>query len=182
MKIYTMAKRKSERYHNEAADDNSIPRVEEPVLAYQVKPANAPFLKKYVVLSVATRPESQMTALEKMDVTRSGISKKDLEVLKKRASLDYDDLAKALAVTRATLINKKNSEKFNPSLSERILSLADLYSYGYEVFEDEERFNQWMFKPNRALGGVMPYDLTDNQFGREEIRNIIGRIDYGVYS
>ncbi|WP_315823814.1 antitoxin Xre/MbcA/ParS toxin-binding domain-containing protein [Paraflavitalea speifideaquila] len=65
-------------------------------------------------------------------------------------------LAIALAVTRATLISKKGSEKFNPALSERILDLASLYSYGYEVFEDEALFNKWMFRPNMALGGQAP--------------------------
>ena len=136
-----------------------------------------------ILLSNATnKSESRMTALEKMDMVRTGVTKKDLEKLKNKAALDYDKLAIALSVTRATLINKKGEEKFNAALSERIVSLADIYSYGYEVFEDEDRFNEWMFKPNQALGGQVPYGLIDNQFGREELKNIIGRIDYGVYS
>lgn len=128
------------------------------------------------------KPESQMTHLEKMERLRKGISKKDLVTLKARTKLDYDKLANLLSVTRATLINKAGSEKFNNVLSERILSLAVIYSYGYEVFEDEEKFNRWMFKENKALGGKMPYELCNNQFGREEVKNLIGRIDYGVYS
>jgi putative toxin-antitoxin system antitoxin component (TIGR02293 family) len=73
-------------------------------------------------------------------------------------------------------------EKFNPSLSERIIGLASLYDYGFEVFEDREIFNRWMFAPNKALGGEMPFDLIDNQFGREEVKHVLGRIEYGVYS
>ena len=132
--------------------------------------------------SALNKPEGQMTALEKMDIVRTGVSKNNLERLKEKTGLDYDTLAQALSVTRATLINKKNSEKFNAPLSERIVGLADIYSYGYEVFEDTKIFNQWMFRPNQALGGQAPYQLIDNQFGREEVKNIIGRIDYGVYS
>ncbi len=128
------------------------------------------------------KPESQMSPIEKMERMHVGISKKELETLKSRAKLDYDKLAKLLSVTRATLINKPSSEKFNSALSERILGLADIYSYGYDVFEDEEKFNQWMFKQNRALGQKTPYEVCNNQFGREEVKNIIGRIDYGVYS
>ena len=96
--------------------------------------------------------------------------------------MDYDKLAKALSVTRATLINKKKQEKFNAGLSERIFSLVDIYSYGYEVFGDEERFNKWMFRPNLALGGKTPFELIGSQFGRDEVKNVIGRIEYGVYS
>lgn len=135
-----------------------------------------------VMLGVTDKAESQMTPLEKMEVSRGGITKAALEQLKQKTGLDYDKLAKILAVARATLINKKGKERFSPELSERILGLADIYSYGYKVFESEERFNQWIFRPNRALGSTSPYELMDNQYGREEVRNLIGRIDYGVYS
>ncbi len=135
-----------------------------------------------LLIGAALKPENQMTALEKMKIIHSGLSKKDLESLKIKTRLDYGKLAKALSVTRATLINKKKQQKFSAVLSERIMSLADIYSYGYEVFEDQDRFNSWMFHPNQALNGQAPYELMDNQFGREEVKDIIGRIAYGVYS
>ena len=135
-----------------------------------------------VMLGATDKAESQMTPLEKMEMSRGGITKTALERLKQKTGLDYDKLAKILAVARATLINKKGKEKFSPELSERILGLADIYSYGYKVFDSEERFNEWIFRPNRALGSTSPYELMDNQYGREEVRNLIGRIDYGVYS
>lgn len=169
--------------------NKAVPAVNEAQRAYSTKANSALKVVKpasqniAVILTDATSiPETQMTYFEKMHVIKDGISKEDLENFKKKAALDYDKLAKALSVTRATLINKKKQEKFNAVLSERILSLADIYSYGYEVFEDEQRFNKWMFSPNRALGGSAPYELANNQFGREEIKNLIGRIEHGVYS
>jgi putative toxin-antitoxin system antitoxin component (TIGR02293 family) len=123
-----------------------------------------------------------MTSIEKMQATREGISKKALEQLKEKAGLDYDQLAHMLGVARATLIGKKGTERFSPALSEKMMSLADIYAYGYEVFGDQQAFNQWIFQPVAALGGKTPYSFLDNQFGREEVRNIIGRINYGVYS
>lgn len=125
---------------------------------------------------------SDLSPFEKMHVIREGVSKKDLEILKSKSELDYTTLAKALSVTRATLINKKRGERFNSGLSEKIIGLADLYSFGFEVFENEAAFNQWMQKPNQALGGEIPLDIIDNQFGREEVKNVLGRIAYGVYS
>jgi putative toxin-antitoxin system antitoxin component (TIGR02293 family) len=122
------------------------------------------------------------TPMEKMGLVREGVDKIELESLKDRAGLDYDDLAAVLPATRATLISKKGKEKFNPSVSDAIVSLVDIYSYGYDIFGDEERFNEWMQRPVQALGGQTPFSLLDNQFGREEVRNLIGRIAYGVYS
>lgn len=127
-------------------------------------------------------PLAEMTSLQKMQIIKSGISKNYLEVFKKSAELDYDSLAEALSVTRTTLINKKGNDKFSDQISEKIIALADLYSYGYEIFEDRERFNKWMLSPNQALGGLAPIEIIDNIYGREEVRNLIGRIGYGVYS
>lgn len=123
-----------------------------------------------------------LTSIQKMKIIRAGVTKRYLEDFKKKAQLDYDALAKALTVTRATLINKKGNEKFNHKISEQIIALADLYAFGYTTFEDVAHFNQWMFAPLPALSGSIPFDYTDNYYGKEEIKNIIGRIAHGVYS
>jgi putative toxin-antitoxin system antitoxin component (TIGR02293 family) len=135
-----------------------------------------------VLMQSAHRPENRMTTIEKMEATRKGITKKELEQLKKKAGLDYDQLSYILHVARATLIGKKGTEKFGSLLSEKIMSLADIYSYGYEVFGSEEEFNKWIFQPVPAFGGKSPYQVMDNQYGREEVKHVIGRIEHGVYS
>ena len=123
-----------------------------------------------------------LSSAEKINLLKKGVSKTELEQFKTVAQLDYDKLATALAVTRATLINKKSSELFNSSLSERIIDLVDIYATGYEVFGNKEAFNNWVFRSNTSLGGQVPFDIMDNQFGRAEIRDLIGRIATGVFS
>ena len=136
-----------------------------------------------LILSGSTGlPENSLTTFQKIRMVDKGIAKHDLNKFKERAGWDYNQLSDILGVARAKLIAKKGDERFDKQVSERILSLADLYSYGYEVFEDEERFNTWVFSANHALAGLAPFDYLDTQFGREEIKDLIGRIDYGVYS
>jgi putative toxin-antitoxin system antitoxin component (TIGR02293 family) len=127
-------------------------------------------------------PVYRWSSFEKIDAVKSGVSKEELENLKMGAELDYDTLARVLNIAKATLHNKKGKEKFDITVSERIFHLADLYSYGYEVFEDRERFNKWMKQENRALGGISPLGLMDTLYGLEEVKRLIGRIEYGVYS
>ncbi len=117
-------KENKSRSENKGASSSKISnwmesKVEEPVLDLKVNP---------IIPGNTNKPESRMTPLEKMERLTAGISKKELEVLKSRTGLDYDKLANLLSVTRATLINKLSAEKFNSSLSERILGLADIYS------------------------------------------------------
>jgi len=35
---------------------------------------------------------------------------------------------------------------------------------------------------NRALGWITPLSLVDTLYGIEEVRNVVGRIAYGVFS
>jgi putative toxin-antitoxin system antitoxin component (TIGR02293 family) len=126
--------------------------------------------------------EGRTTSIVKMEMSRQGITKRELEAVKELTALNYEKIAKVLSVTRATLINKKKDQKFNTPVSERIVGLADLYAYGIKVFGDSESFNEWMNYSNRALGGKTPLEMIDNQYGREEVKHVIGRIEYGVYS
>jgi putative toxin-antitoxin system antitoxin component (TIGR02293 family) len=158
----------------------SSQNVNEPIVLYETNSMVLDFWN--TIISKVSTPIFKMTSFEKMTLLGNGIKKGDLEHFKAKASLDYDKLSQALTVTRATLINKKKNETFNGNVSEKIVALTDLYFYGYSVFENEEKFNQWMFVPNDALGGKKPFDIIENQFGREEIKNLIGRIEYGIYS
>ncbi len=177
-----MKKKETEKKEIVETDEDGSLNTSEPFVDYGIPKKLHPFSKFVILREAAEKPESKMTSFEKIGLIKEGISKKDLENLKQKADLDYNQLAKILLVARATLINRKGKEKFDMSLSEKIVGVADIYSYGYEVFEEESRFNTWMFRPNQALGGSAPYDLLDNQYGREEIKSLIGRINYGVYS
>lgn len=155
-------------------------KVKEPAVAYKTL---SPLTKVETQKGQAkVIPVYQWSSYDKIDAIKNGISKEELEGLKNKSGLDYDTLAAILNVTKATLHNKKGKEKFDQYISERIFLLADLYSYGYEVFVDEERFNQWMKTANRSLGNAKPLSLLDTLYGIEEVKHLIGRIEYGVYS
>lgn len=127
-------------------------------------------------------PVYQWNSFEKIDAIKEGVSKEELENLKNGAELDYDTMAKLMNVTKTTLHSKKGKAKFDQYISERIFLIADLYSYGYEVFGNRQKFNSWMKTENAALAGITPLSLVDTLYGIEEVRHLIGRIAYGVYS
>jgi putative toxin-antitoxin system antitoxin component (TIGR02293 family) len=122
-----------------------------------------------------------LTSLYKIGIVKNGISKRQLEAIKSETDFDYHTLSSLLSVSRTTLLKKKGDEKFDQPTSERILLLAELISYGREVFESKELFNAWLKKPGLALGGKAPVELLDTLYGIEEIKKELGRIEYGVY-
>ncbi|GAC1432586.1 MAG: hypothetical protein NVSMB7_08400 [Chitinophagaceae bacterium] len=181
IKTYTMAKGKNQVKKQKFVKDQSALR--EPETQYLQPVSSLPVIGHHAsVMAKPGKPAYQMTAMEKLGMVKKGITKTELDALKQKAGLDYDTLAEGLSTARATLINLKGSDKFNFAVSEKIVGLEDIYSYGYEVFGDNERFNQWMFRNNKALGNYKPFERVNNQFGREEVKNLIGRIDYGVYA
>ncbi|MDB5206975.1 MAG: hypothetical protein JWR72_2050 [Flavisolibacter sp.] len=153
-------------------------KVKEPAVAYETRnPLSKVAAGKAKVVSL-----HQLNSFEKISAIREGVSKEELENLKNGAGLDYDTLAQALNVAKATLHNKKGKAKFDKYISERVFLIADLYSFGYDVFGNREKFNDWMKTENRALGGITPVSLMDTLYGTEEVKHLIGRIAYGVYS
>ena len=152
--------------------NQELSRVEEPLSAYGVDS---------LPLNPEKTPVTGLSLFQKMKMSESGISKKELEKLKSSFGLNYEQLAELLLVTKATLINKPLTSRFNSAISERIISIWEIYAYGYAVFS-EPLFREWLFRKNRALDQKTPFAFLHSSFGREEIKNLIGRIEYGVYS
>jgi putative toxin-antitoxin system antitoxin component (TIGR02293 family) len=116
----------------------------------------------------------------KIGIVRNGITKKQLEAIKSETDLDYRTLSSLLSISRTTLINKKGNDRFDQLTSERIMLLAELLSYGRNVFESKELFNSWIRQKNRDLGGRSPLEMLDTQYGIEEVKKELGRIERGI--
>ncbi|HMI04851.1 MAG TPA: antitoxin Xre/MbcA/ParS toxin-binding domain-containing protein [Pedobacter sp.] len=119
---------------------------------------------------------------DKMASVKTGISKDSLVSFKQAINIDYDHLSVVLGTTKTTLHKKQGKDTFSPSISEKVIALMDVYSFGYQVFGDHDKFNKWVQTVNRALGNRIPLEVMDTIFGIDEVKSIIGRIQHGVYS
>ena len=122
------------------------------------------------------------TNFDKMALAKTGITKDSLVSFKQMINIDYDHLSAILGTTKTTLHKKQGKDVFSPSISEKAIALMDVYNYGYEVFEDPDKFNKWVQTNNRALGNRIPIEVMDTIFGIDEVKNIITKIEHGVYS
>ncbi len=118
---------------------------------------------------------------KKIEIVKKGISKDQLASLKEIFDLEYSMLSKILGVTDRTLYLKKGEEVFNQSVSDRIMALAELYSYGYRLFKSRGLFHHWIKSTNRALGDVAPVSLLDTQVGMQEVKNELHRKESGIF-
>ena len=62
------------------------------------------------------------------------------------------------------------------------MRISNLYDRAIEVLGDQERAEAWLKKPNKALGMKTPLQYADTELGAREVENLLGRLEYGVFS
>jgi putative toxin-antitoxin system antitoxin component (TIGR02293 family) len=77
---------------------------------------------------------------------------------------------------------KQRAPRLTPAQSDRLYRLARLVALAEEVFEDRERAHSWLRQAQRGLGGRVPLELMRTEVGAREIEDLLGRIEYGVFS
>ncbi len=74
----------------------------------------------------------------------------------------------------------KEDKKFNPTESEKMLKLEQVYDWGKKVFGNIESFNRWIEKPAYGLGYKIPKLLMQTHGGLELVEDELIRIAYGA--
>jgi putative toxin-antitoxin system antitoxin component (TIGR02293 family) len=112
-----------------------------------------------------------------------GFSYKSFERLLNLLELPTAELSDLLQIARRTLTRRKKAGKFPPSESERLLRLSKVLDSVVELFEgDREAAVEWLRSPNRALNGEIPLEMARTGIGAREVENLVGRLEYGVFS
>jgi len=95
----------------------------------------------------------------------------------------HTEMTRFLGVSQHYLKNKTKTDKLTKHAYERLIKLNEIWVFGLACFNgNKEDFNQWLRCPLVALHGRTPVQLMTNLIGMEEVRQLLGRIQYGVYS
>jgi putative toxin-antitoxin system antitoxin component (TIGR02293 family) len=113
---------------------------------------------------------------------RQGLPYAALEAVAERLALDRREVSETLDLPERTLARRKNERRLQPAESDRLVRLARVAAQASEVLGDAERASRWLHRPNRALGGVAPLALLDTDVGAQQVEQILGRIEHGVFS
>lgn len=98
-------------------------------------------------------------------------------------NLKKELVAQILDISEPTLYRWiKADKKLDRNFSVKLFEIADLFLYGEEVFGNRDAFFKWLYLPNNVLGGLEPYELIEIPGGVSKVRDVLGRIEYGVYS
>lgn len=117
-------------------------------------------------------------------IARNGISgqflvNKDRVSNLKKIGFSYEEINK-LVVPARTL--GRRTDKLSLEESDKLQRLERVLSHAIRVLGASEKANRWLRKPNRALEGAVPVDLLISETGARQVEEILGRIEYGMFS
>ena len=131
----------------------------------------------------AVIPQLVHNELDLLAVAIKGISVQALRALQQRLRFSNKEISAVLGVSESTLARREQSNKaLTLDEGEKTIQLSAVLAKGLEVFEDEDDFHHWLSTRNVALGGIRPLELLSSAIGREQVQEILGRIQYGIYS
>lgn len=76
----------------------------------------------------------------------------------------------------------KNDERFNTQESDVMYRLALLLKLASELFQSETRALDWMKQPVYGLAGKRPIDMVATTVDFEQVKDLIGRVEHGIFS
>ena len=121
-------------------------------------------------------------ATELIRQIQKGLRFSELQTLQNSLDLPFEQLAAKLCISRSTLHRRKAAGRLSPDESDKVMRLSRLLDHAAKVFGDVEKARAWLKFPQVGLGGAVPLDYAQTEVGAREVDDLLGRIDYGVYS
>jgi len=120
--------------------------------------------------------------LQLVQVVKEGLNYAAFEKLCEIMEFSNDELAGLLRISTKTLQRiRANKKTLKPALTEKMLTLAEVFSMGFELFRDKEKFHIWLRTPSFVLGGSSPLELLKDSYGTEMVIGELVRTDAGIF-
>ncbi len=123
------------------------------------------------------------TTMQLVQAINNGFSFVTLERVRRETGLPMERLAVSIGMSPRTLTRRKKEKKLSTAESDRLVTVSRLLVQAVELFEgDKAKALRWFMQSNRALGKLTPLEMAGTETGAREVENLIGRLEYGVFS
>lgn len=101
----------------------------------------------------------------------------------KQVGLQEKELAQFTTISTRTLARRREEGRLSADESDRLVRLSMLFDETVDLFEGNRSLaSKWFRSPKKALGGLSPIEYANTEPGTQEVRDLIGRIEHGVFS
>ena len=135
-------------------------------------------------MAIAALKRSQVitTIHQQIVQIHAGLSFRAVQNLQKALDVPMEKLASVLGMSRATLHRRKIQGKIDKEESEKLVRYQRLLKKAEDVFGDAKAAREWLTIKQAGLGNAVPLEFAKTEIGAREVENLLGRIEYGVYS
>ena len=152
--------------------------VHETALKYEVS-LTLPKRKKPGLRVIGFKSDDVMGQVAEL---KEGLPPRIVDALGRELEVSRKELARVAGVAERTLIRKVQDGRLTADQSERMARVARLLARAIEVLGNKERALRWLKAPRSYFDGRPPLDFADTELGCQEVFNLLGRIEYGVFS
>jgi len=100
-----------------------------------------------------------------------------------RSGITISRLAEIIGIPERTLARRKAGGRLTSDESERLLRIARVFEKAVDLFEGHgAEALDWLTSPKKALENQVPLVYSRTELGAREVENLIGRLQYGVFS
>ena len=129
------------------------------------------------------RSEDLARRLRLIQRVRDGLPFSDLSRFIHAIGMSQEEAALAFHIPRRTLARRKGTAgRMAAGEGERMVRFARVLAQAQDTLGSLEKAKSWLNLENQALGGVTPLSLLDTDLGAQAVQDILGRIEYGVFS
>lgn len=135
------------------------------------------------VLGGETTLEGKVSSQQDLiTAVRRGLRVSALDAVIEELDAPRTQVLPTLGIARRTMERRKHKGRLSPGESERVYRLAKILAFAESVLGDKQKARRWLSTPNRALGNATPLSMLETEAGSDEVANVLGRIEHGVYS
>ena len=124
-------------------------------------------------------PDNRPLAL--LDLLEAGLPAESLAAFKSATGMSDEEVAQLLNIGGRTLTRMRSAsnERLPADLSDRLFAVASIYRLAEDLFGESKIAINWLNEKQFGLGQRVPRDLLASEFGRQQVRALLERIEYG---
>jgi putative toxin-antitoxin system antitoxin component (TIGR02293 family) len=116
------------------------------------------------------------------EAVRAGLPLVALRSLQESLQLSREGLSRMLSMPERTMARRQKQARLTADESDRLIRAARVMANAKRVLGSRDKAAHWLRTANRALDGAAPVSLLDTDIGAEQVSEILGRIEHGIYS
>ena len=91
------------------------------------------------------------------------------------------EFAEVVGIDPRTLTRRRNEGKLTTRESSSLYHLLVLYVHALDVLGGPEAVRNWLHAPEADFADMKPFELLDTAPGIQEVDQLLGRIEHGVF-